>query len=342
MDRGEFAMISEGLERILADAPLEAIDKAGGFGPDADSLWQTLVESGYPMLCATDAHDGFGGSLADAAEIAALCARHALSAPLADTILAAGLLSAAGTSPPALRIGIVDPADPSAPIAHARQVDALLLLEEGSLRCARTAANDLASVHQAEDGAARMLRQPTDIVTQIEAPDWLTPLVFRALGALIRAGQMAGAMQAVLQITLAYTQEREQFGRPLAKFQAIQHHLSDIACETAAAMAALEMASDALHADPACGPGVIDEIAIAKTRCGQAASRIAAASHQAHGAMGFTREYALGRFTRRLWQWQDEFGSDVEWAEHLGRAVLSDDAPRLWPRISQPINLARP
>ena len=148
---------------------------------------------------------------------------------------------------------------------------------------------------------------------------------------------MAGAMQTVLDLTLGYTQDREQFGRPLAKFQAIQHHLSDIACETAASSAAVEMASDALRTDPHCGTKTREQIAIAKIRCGQAAARAAACAHQAHGAMGFTYEYALGRYTRRLWQWQDEFGTEHEWAILLGHAVMSEPEPALWPRISAAI-----
>lgn len=337
MDRADFAMIAEGLERILADAPLEAIDHAGGLGGDAAALWQTLAESGYPMLCAHEEHGGFGASLVDAMSLAALTARHAAALPLADTILAAGLLSAAGEVPSGLRIGLVDPVDPAAPIAHAGQVDAVLSLEEGVLRCSRITPQDLLPVHQSEDGAARLQGNPTEVLTETTAPHWLTSAAFRALAALLRASQMSGAMQAVLTLALDYTRDREQFGRPLAKFQAIQHHLSDMACETAAAMAAVEMASDALCADAEIGLQMIDEIAIAKIRCGEAASRVAAAAHQAHGAMGFTREYALGRYTRRLWQWQDEFGSATEWAEMLGNAVFADGEPRLWPRISQPI-----
>ena len=337
MDRGDFAMIAEGLERILADAPLEAIDKAGGLGGEAAALWQTLAESGYPMLCVSEGHDGFGASLADAMSLAVVTSRHAAALPLADTMLAAGLLSAAGEATSGLRIGLVDPVDPAAPIAHAGQVDAVLSLEEGALRCSRITPQDLLPVHQSEDGAARLQGNPTEVLTETAAPDWLTPAVFRALAALLRASQMSGAMQAVLTLALDYTRDREQFGRPLAKFQAIQHHLSDIACETAAAMAAVEMASDALYADAEVGPRVLGEIAIAKIRCGEAASRVAAAAHQAHGAMGFTREYALGRYTRRLWQWQDEFGSETQWAEMLGTSVLAHDEPRLWPRISQPI-----
>ena len=337
MERDTLSMITDGLERIFADAPLEAIDRAGGLGADAEALWATLAENGFTRICAAEEHGGFGAALSDGLELAILAARHAAALPLADTILATGLLSAAGAQAPDLRIGLADPSDSSAALPHADQLDAVLQFEEGRLICAKLLPGDVTPIVQAEDGAGRLARSAQKVLIEAGAPDWLTPQAFRAFAALIRAANMAGAMQAVLELTLIYTQEREQFGRPLAKFQAIQHHLSDIACETAASIAAVEMASDALRADAHCGPGVIDEIAIAKTRCGQAASKVAAAAHQAHGAMGFTREYALGRYTRRLWQWQDEFGSETEWAAFLGRGVFSDPQPSLWPRISQPI-----
>lgn len=337
MDQSDLQMIAEGLERILADAPLEAIDHAGGQGAEAKALWDTLSENGYPRLCASEDLGGFGGSLADATVLAILAARHGMALPLADTMLTLGLLSTCGVECGDGPFALANPLDPVAPVAHAAQSGGVLVLEDSTLRLVATTAMELAPVSGAEDGMARVVSWPSPPLAQAEAPAWLTPDAFHALAALMRAAQMAGGMQAVLDLTLAYTQEREQFGRPLAKFQAIQHHLAEIACETAAAIAAVELARDALCADAEVGPRVIDEIAIAKIRCGEAASRVAAAAHQAHGAMGFTREYALGRFTRRLWQWQDEFGSETQWAERLGNSVLSDSEPRLWPRISQPI-----
>ncbi len=337
MERETLTLITEGLERILSDAPLEAIDRAGGLGADADALWAALAENGYPKLCAAEAYNGFGAALADGLEFATITARHAAALPLADTVFAAGLMSAAGCEAPDMRIAIADPLDPASPVPHAAQAGAVLFLSDDRLICAKLTPDDYTVLAKAEDGTARLHGPPSDVIAEHAAPRWLTPQAFRGLAALFRAAQMAGAMQSVLSMTLTYTQEREQFGRPLAKFQAIQHHLSDIACETAASIAAVEMAGDALRADPICGSGVLDEIAIAKTRCGEAASKVAACAHQAHGAMGFTREYALGRYTRRLWQWQDEFGSETEWAALLGRGVLGDAEPSLWPRISQPL-----
>ncbi len=334
MERDDLNLIIDGLERILADAPLEVIDREGGVGADADALWAVLSENGYPRLAAAPEHQGFGASIADLCEIAKVSARHALAAPLADSALATALLSASGITAPDIRIAIPDPSDPEAALPHGAQAQAMLTLGEGALHLLEIDAQALKPVRGGEDGAATLIGLPNTVIAEASAPNWLTEEAFTALAALMRAAQMAGSMQAVLDLTLAYTSEREQFGRPLSKFQAIQHHLADIACEAAASAAAVELAADALRADPSCGAQALQDIAIAKIRCGEAAARVAAAAHQAHGAMGFTREYALGRYTRRLWQWQDEFGSEAVWAAWLGAAVFAQETPSLWPRMT--------
>ena len=337
LDQDTLGQIAQGLERILADAPLEAVDHASGQGAEADAVWAVLSQNGFPAIAAGEAHGGFGGSIADAALLAQLTARHALALPLADTMLVMNVLSQAGLDLPQLKLALADPVEPGAHLAHAIQAQAVLTLAHGQLQLVPISPEILTVQERMEDGAAALSGPLPAPSIEGPAPNWLTPIGLRALGALIRSAQMAGAMQAVLDLTLSYTQEREQFGRPLAKFQAIQHHLSDIACETAASIAAVELACDAIQAHPECPEEGIEEIAIAKIRCGQAAAQVAACAHQAHGAMGFTREYKLGRYTRRLWQWQDEFGSESEWSVWLGSRVLADDQPALWPRISRSV-----
>ena len=94
LDQDTLGQIAQGLERILADAPLEAVDHAGGQGAEADAVWAVLCENGFPAIAAGEAHGGFGGSIADAALLAQLTARQALALPLADTMLVASVLRA--------------------------------------------------------------------------------------------------------------------------------------------------------------------------------------------------------------------------------------------------------
>jgi acyl-CoA dehydrogenase len=146
---------------------------------------------------------------------------------------------------------------------------------------------------------------------------------------LYRSVQIAGALEHALEYTLLYANERVQFGRPIAKFQAIQHLLAVLAGHTAAASAAADAAVEASRLAP-------DEfaVAVAKSRTGEAAGKAAEIAHQVHGAMGYTREHNLHYSTRRLWSWRDEFGNESFWQTRLGRMVAARGADALWPMLT--------
>jgi alkylation response protein AidB-like acyl-CoA dehydrogenase len=130
-------------------------------------------------------------------------------------------------------------------------------------------------------------------------------------------------------MTVQYAQDRVQFGRPIARFQAIQHNLAVLASQAAAAGAAADVAAEAV------ADGVrIPAIAAAKTRAGEAAGIGAAIAHQVHGAIGFTYEHRLHFFTKRLWAWRDEYGSEAEWSSRLGQHMAVAGADRLWAEIT--------
>lgn len=150
-------------------------------------------------------------------------------------------------------------------------------------------------------------------------------------GALFRCMQMTGALQYVLEMTIEYAKEREQFGRPIARFQAIQQQIAEMAGQVASATAASDAA---VHAS-ANGLAPI-EMAMAKIRCSEAASAVCRIAHQVHGAMGFTHEHRLHLSTRRLLSWKEEFGSDSHWAVWLGESVQSLSATQLWEFVTTP------
>jgi acyl-CoA dehydrogenase len=147
---------------------------------------------------------------------------------------------------------------------------------------------------------------------------------------------MAGALEAILDLAVAYANERVAFGRPIAKFQAVQHNLARLAGEVAAAIAAAGSAADAIATASGADfdEGVFLEVASAKIRVGEAAGEGAAIAHQVLGAIGFTREHVLHRFTRRLWAWRDDFGNESQWAVQLGRRVAANGAEALWPMLA--------
>jgi acyl-CoA dehydrogenase len=161
------------------------------------------------------------------------------------------------------------------------------------------------------------------------APSPVSPAQLRAAGAVVRTVQLAGALTRALAVSVQYAQTRVQFGRPIGKFQAIQQNLAVMAGQSAAAIAAADMAADALAGD-------LDPVIVgaAKARAGEAASISAGLAHQAHGAIGFTQEYELHDLTRRLWSWRDEFGNESEWNLVVGRAALRAGPDGLWPLLT--------
>jgi acyl-CoA dehydrogenase len=109
--------------------------------------------------------------------------------------------------------------------------------------------------------------------------------------------------------------------------------LAELASCVAATIASAEAA--ARDADEG---GLLDggrfSIAAAKCQASDFAQRIAAISHQSMGAMGFTHEHILHHYTRRLWVWRRDFGSETFWGEKIGQAYAKAGPDALWPSLS--------
>ena len=145
----------------------------------------------------------------------------------------------------------------------------------------------------------------------------------RLRGSLMRTIQMAGAATAVLDMTVEYSLSRNQFGRPISKFQAVQQLIAQLAGEVSAAVTSARTAA----ADGA----TRFETASAAVRVSQSATKVSRIAHQIHGAIGITQEYPLSRYTNRLKSWRSEFGSESEWSRLVVNTVLSEGSmTQLW------------
>jgi acyl-CoA dehydrogenase len=156
-----------------------------------------------------------------------------------------------------------------------------------------------------------------------------------ARAALGRAAQLSGATEAAFELTRTYVWQREQFGRPIGRFQAVQQHVVLLAQAATTSLHVVERAALALSTHDA---GF--ETAAAKLVTSTNASAAIAAAHQAHGAIGTTHEYRLQQFTRRLMAWRADLGDTSTLGERLGRAagrvdslahLITDPRPRLEP-----------
>ena len=154
----------------------------------------------------------------------------------------------------------------------------------------------------------------------------------RARGALLRSASSIGAMEYILDTTLHYAGQRVQFGRPISAFQSIQHHLVLIAEAVASVSSAVEAA---VFSPP---EQRIMMVAAAKIMLGEQSAILARLAHQVHGAIGATEEHPLQLRTRRLWSWQDEFGTTTDWAVDLADQLVFQDSPGAWPVLTPPLD----
>lgn len=139
-----------------------------------------------------------------------------------------------------------------------------------------------------------------------------------AHGIAATCAEMVGGAQRVLDMTVEYATSREQFGRPIGSFQAVQHHCADMAIDV---LGSRFIAYEAIWRLSAGVPAAL-EVSMAKAWVSEAYQRDCAAGHQVHGAIGFTREHDMHFYFRHAMASALTFGdSDVHWervARHLG------------------------
>lgn len=279
----------------------------------SDDHWRAVADLGLPKLLVPEAQGGAGATLAEGA--AAIEALGALGdpSPAADTAVLTWLLA---------RQGNVVPDDPLVPAEPGCRIP-----WPENARAVDPAGNAAAP----PDGLGSILLNGVPASAALPGgTGGVTPL--RQAMAAARAVQIAGAAGAALEMTLDYVRERRQFGRPLARFQAVQQHIAVAAAETAAAAQMARAAFAALDRElDGDGPFLA---ASAKIATGRAGTLAAKAAHQFHGAMGYTAEYPLHRLTRAIWQWCEDCGNEDWWSRRLGAQICRNGADTLWPTLT--------
>lgn len=309
------------------------------------SRWRQFAEIDLEQLLVPEDKGGFGGGPIEAWLIFRLVGLYAIDLPIVEAITATGLLSGAELDIPDGMLTIAPRVEGGLVAANggwrfsgelkrvpwgrfADHVIGLVKHEAGQRVvclpvvqadrvCHRTNAADEPRDDFSFSGCKVAISPAAG-----RTPEMLT------IGALARAAQIAGACRGALDLTRTYANDREQFGRPLAKFQAIQHMIATLAEHARAA----EAASRAAFETVCHGVGVL-EVASAKIIANIAAEQAISIAHQTHGAMGFTWEYSLHQFTRRLIAWGSEFGNLRCWDSALGALVAATGPKALWPLI---------
>lgn len=134
-------------------------------------------------------------------------------------------------------------------------------------------------------------------------------------GAAAKCAEMVGGARRVLDMTLQYAHEREQFGQPIGAFQAVQHHCANMAVDV---IGSRLIAYEAIwRLDE--GLDAVEEVAMAKAWTSDAYQRVCTLGHQVHGAIGFTKEYDLQLFTRHAKAAELAFGDGDYHRERLAQ-----------------------
>ena len=332
-----------------ADVPGAARRWAAGDRAPGQALWRKLAGLGVTALAVPERWGGLGASAQDVAVACEELGHHALPGPVPESVAAIPVLlatlaqqrltdeSLAAQWLPGLAAGeqIATLAlPPRLPFAVDADAADLILLADGDVLRLATAAVRYPSVDP-----ARWLWQTYAGPVLARGPA-AAAAAARALeaGTLACAAQLLGAGRALLEASVLQATQRSQFGQPIGSFQAVKHHLADVAIGLEFARPLLDAAAAALdemaQVDPAqmdlergdAGPGMHSgrDVSAAKIACTDAAYRAARVALQVHGAIGYTQEHDLHLWLTKVRALAGAWGSQ---AEHRARVMAAIAGP---------------
>ncbi|MEC1179929.1 acyl-CoA dehydrogenase family protein [Metasolibacillus meyeri] len=307
----------------------------------ATALWQQLEDNELLKVAVAEQHGGANGDIADLLALYQLTGYYAVPAPVLEHTLANFIIELVGLTPFSsittillneqqtltLTNGRLDGTIHHVPwartaqqlVTFAKENDSTKLVAVDLIQAEMTYATNLAA-----EPRDTVSFEQAEIIAQIEVNELqFQKLIKYATAA--KLSSIAGALDKAFQLTVRYSKEREQFGRPIHRFQLVQQHLAILAGEAAIATAAIENMAGSL----------VDEterfeVAFASIRLDEASKTVATAAHQVHAAIGVTYEHSLQHYTRRLWAWRDEGFTAHYWQEQLAADLLQVEDVWAW------------
>ena len=301
-------------ERLFGEVCTPAVLRQIEQGAATENLWSELRSVGFADALLPESAEGAALTLTEVWPMLFSMGRHALPLPYAQTLLARAWLQQAHATTCAqakvLAQGLPEGTITFAPfrvVAEGQGVQA------HGVSFGRTATWVLAQsdtnvwllptskAQQAPSGGYGSLDADLTWSADVAQASLLGQFAqpqFRELLALSLAVLIAGAADRVFEMTLGWANQREQFGKPIGRFQALQQQISEVAEQVFGARMAAEMACRSTNWQPT--PALA---ALAKAQTSQAVTRIVAVAHAVHGAIGVTHEFDLQLYTRRLNEW---------------------------------------
>ena len=283
---------------------------------------QGLLEMGLPGLLVPEKQGGLGLGLVEGALIALECGRAGLATPLVDTaFVAVPLLAGVEGEEEMLRSIATGKAQMA--LQHevnpwvADLADATHVL--GPMGVGLGIAERPPSAERLDSvDPLRRLYRPALVDGRAVEVDQKRLL---DVAALMTAAQLVGVAEAMLAISVAYAQQRSQFGQPIGSFQAIKHHLATATVKIEFAKPVLYRAAAALEARQ---DHASLHVSHAKLAAGDAAWAMAETAIQVHGAMGYTYEVDLHFWMKRSWALAGAWGDRNFHSRRLAAGIIND------------------
>jgi alkylation response protein AidB-like acyl-CoA dehydrogenase len=297
-------------------------------GGRSDELWAQLAELGLVGITVPEEHGGLGMSELDFVLLAEECGYVALPEPLVQTALVAvptlvgigGDLAAEWL--PKIAAGearVIVGVDEL--VEDADGADLLLLSRDGVLQGVEPSTVTLRQ-NDSVDPSRRLFAVEFDGGEAVGDADTIAMALDR--GALGCAAQALGLAQRMVDLSVAYTSERKQFGKPIGAFQAVKHHMATVAVRLEYARAPVYRAAWSLangHADAS------RHASHAKLAACEAAALAAKNSIQVHGAMGYTWEVDLHIYMKKAWALAGAWGDTGYHKQRVSDALFEDGIP---------------
>ncbi|MCF2533643.1 acyl-CoA dehydrogenase family protein [Yinghuangia soli] len=327
-DRGE-------LRRLIADV----VDGTPIADRSSDELWHTLRGLGLTTVGVDEASGGSGGDYDDLATVVRTLGIHASGLPVAEAALAAWALSGDRAVDDRSRIAFAMDGGYEADLSVLRVPGVPWLRNESGVVVYDSSGSasyvELDAPGVTVHPEVNLADEPRDVLeirgamgVPLESAPPLAAA--RARHALLRAAGIAGAAEGTYRLTREYVMQREQFGKPLSRIPAVAASLASMRVALVQLDAAVERALDALRGDRHAGQAGSAAVAAAAVIASETAAICARTAHQLHGAMGVTQEYPLHHYTKRLWSWPGEVGSEEHSAEYLGGLALEHGEATVW------------
>ncbi len=296
-------------------------------------LWGQLAELGLTGMTVPEEHGGLGMNELDFVLLAQECGYVALPEPLVHTALVAvPMLKEIGGELavewlPKIAAGeakVVVGLEQNLLVEDAHVAD-LLLLQQGDSIVAATRDEVTLRHNESVDPSRKLfaveLGGGSAVGNGAQAAEWVTNALNR--GALGCAAQALGLAQRMVDLSVQYTSERQQFGAAIGTFQAVKHHMANVAVR-------LEYAKAPVHRAAYCIAGgeevAAHAVSHAKLVACEAANLASKNSIQVHGSMGYTWEVDLHIFMKKAWALANTWGDAAYHKTRVGERIFAEGA----------------